>query len=262
MIKKIAMTLVCAAACVAVQAQTVENSPKKGRAARFDRGLGFDTKTPAIPKGLWIAGLNVSYSQHSNEDYKILLVNDLSSKGNTLNISPMVHYVFANNQSIGLRFQYKRFSLDLANISLDLGDLTDGSLFGPYSLQSHTYIGYLSYRYYVGLGAGKRFLFFNEVQAGLGGGQQKELSGEGDAPGSFETGTFQKTFNLKLGMAPGMTAFITNQVALEVTIGLLGFEYKKITQTTDRTIERSRTTSSISTKLDLLSIGFGMTFYL
>lgn len=259
------MLLVCAATVFAAQAQeTITDAAKRQtRRQRFDRGLAFDAKTPTMPKGLWVGGLNISYSEHKNDDYKLLIIKDFQSVGNTLNISPMVHYVFANNQSIGIRFQYKRNWLRIDDISLSLGDIADGLAIAPFEYMNHTYMGYLSYRYYLGLGANKRFILFNEVQAGIGGGQQKELSGKSEDPNEkYADGTYQKTFNLKIGLMPGMIAFITNELAVEVAVGLMGFNYQNITQTTNQTIHGSRKTSSISTKIDLLAINFGMTFYL
>lgn len=263
MTKKIVMLLVCAATVFAAQAQDATESvvKKQTRRQKFDRGLAFDTKTPVMPKGLWVFGVNVSYSEHKNDDYKFLIVKDFNSVGNTLNLSPQIHYVIANNQSLGVRFQYKRNWFRLDKVALDLGEDLNGDI-GPYEYNNHTYMGFLTYRYYLGLGNSKRFLLFNEVQAGIGGGQQKELSGTNDAGDGYKTGTYQNTFNLKLGLMPGMIAFITNEVAIEVAVGLMGFNYQNITQTTDQVIKGSRKTSSISTKIDLLAINFGMTFYL
>jgi opacity protein-like surface antigen len=264
MAKRIVMLVVCVAMALAAQAQATTDSvkEKQTRRQKFDRGLAFDTKTPAMPKGMWVAGFNVSYSEHQNDNYKILVLKDFNSVGNTFSLSPSVQYVFANNQSIGVRFQYKRNWFKMDGISLNLGeDLGDFSI-DRFEYNHHDYMGYLVYRYYLSLGPSKRFLLFNEVQVGIGGVQQKELSGVGDDGVSYKTGTYQTSFNLKAGMMPGMVAFVTNQVAVEVAVGLLGFDFKNITQTTDRTIERSRRTSSISTKIDLLAIQFGMTLYL
>jgi hypothetical protein len=264
MTKKIAMLVVCAAMIFVAQAQVSADSVarKQTRREKFDRGLAFDTKTPAMPKGMWVAGFNVSYSEHSNDNYKILVLKDFNSVGNTLSLSPSVQYVFANNQSIGVRFQYKRNWFKMDGISLNLGgDLGDFSI-DRFEYNHHDYMGYVIYRYYLSIGPTKRFLLFNEVQAGIGGSQQKEISGVGDDGVSYKTGTYQESFNLKVGLMPGMVAFVTNQLAVEVAVGLLGFDFKNITQITDHTIERSRRTSSISTRIDLLAIQFGMTLYL
>lgn len=268
MTKKIAALLACIAVFSAVQAQQLEKEGSAGqkptRAQRFDRGLAFDTKTPVIPKGLWVAGLSGSYSQHDNDDYNFLIVKNLSSKGHTLNVGPMLHYVFANNQSIGVRFQYRRMWQSLDSVYLDLGDLTDSdSTIGPYEYSNQTYMGFISYRYYVPMGTSKRFVFFNEIQVGIGGGQQKELSGVDDNGNKWKTGVYQKSVNLKVGFVPGLAVFITNSVAAEVSIGLLGYEWNKMTQTgTNLTEGAGRTTSKIATKFDFFSIAFGMTFYL
>lgn len=279
MVKKIVVLLACVAVAAAARAQKVEEaggeqirtqkikaSNKITRRQRFDRGLAFDTKTPSMPKGMWIAGVNVSYSQHNSDDYRIFIVNDLSSKGNALNISPMVHYVFANNQSIGIRFAYKRSWLQLDELSFNLTPELNSMLFGEnevrYNYQNHTYMGYLTYRYYVGIGQSKRLLIFNEVQAGFGGGQQRELSGWNDDKTDYKTGTYQKSFNFRLGFAPGATVFITNAMAVEVQIGLLGYEFRKLKQEGTNLVSSSYTSSSISSKFDFLSIAFGTTFYL
>lgn len=259
--------MACIAVFSAVQAQQLETTTgsagkKLTRAQRFDRGLAFDTKTPVIPKGMWIVGLTGSYSQHDNSDYNLLIIKNLNSKGHTLNVGPMLHYVFANNQSIGVRFQYRRMWQNLDSVYLDLGDLMDSdSTIGPYEYSNQTYMGLLSYRYYVPMGSSKRFVFFNEIQAGVGGGQQRERSG--DDNGQWEKGVYQKSVNVKIGFVPGATVFISNAVAAEVSIGLLGYEWKKMTQTgTDVPENAGRTASKIATKFDFLSIAFGMTFYL
>lgn len=280
MVKKIVVLLACVAVAAAARAQKVEEaggeqirtqkieaSNKITRRQRFDRGLAFDTKTPSMPKGMWIAGMNVSYSQHDNEAYRILIVDRMDSHGNSFSISPMVHYVFANNQSIGLRFAYNRSLFQLDNLSFNINQSLNDMLFNgeplKYKYQSHTYMGYITYRYYVGLGASKRFLIFNEVQLGLGGGQQREDGGQPVNDGDiYKRATYQDSFNMRLGLAPGATFFVTNALAIEVQIGLLGYEFKKLTQHGTDLVAASRKTSSISTKFDFLSIAFGMSFYL
>ncbi len=260
------------------------------RALRYDRGLAFDTKTPSMPKGLFAAGLALSYSQHSNDQYSLLIMNGLNSKGNMLGVSPMLHYVFANNQSIGIRFDYRRMNLafdinqnDLAINTDILKMILDGDL--RYKYASHTYMGYISYRYYVGFPNMRRLVFFNEVQLGFGGGQHREEAGmtrnadedpiidpETGEPG-FKRQTHQRSFNFRIGFSPGVTFFMTNSLAMEVQIGLLGYEYKKISQIStnadvvdanDKPVEKKggRTSSKISTNFDFLSIAFGMAFYI
>ncbi len=256
------------------EAALAQNKGGLSRRERFDRGLAFDTRTPSMPKGMWVAGINASFSNSSNDNYDVFIVNDLAGKGNSLNISPMVHYVFANNQSIGVRFQYRHQLIDMDDVVFHITPELNSMLFGEdglkYQYQSNTYMGYISYRYYIGLGSSRRLLLFNEVQAGYGGGTQREDSGVTDA-GTFKRSTYQKSRNFRLGFAPGATCFITNSLAIELQIGLLGYEYKKLTQettvapTSDEVLPPelgSRTTHNISAKFDFWSVAFGMTFYL
>lgn len=272
MVKQIfisALFAVAISATALAQEETGNSAPKQTRRQKYDRGLAFDTKTPSMPKGLWVAGINVSYAQQANDAYSFFIVDAMNLEVNSLNVSPMVHYVFANNQSIGVRFAYKRNKFDLQNLDIYLMPELKSMLFGEntprYKYQNHSYMGYLSYRYYVGMGgSNKRLLFFNEVQAGFGGGEQREDTGWNDDKTGYRTGTFTETLNFRLGLAPGATFFVTNVLAIEVQLGLLGYEFKKITQFgTNRTDEKvTRRTSNISTRFDFLSIAFGTTFYL
>lgn len=241
---------------------------KLTRRQKYDRGLAFDTKTPSMPKGLWVAGVNVSWAQQTTADYRFLIIKDTNLEGMTFNISPMVQYVFANNQSIGVRFAYRRHLLDIQNMSFNFSPELNNMLFPDgslhYKYEDHTYMGFVAYRYYVALGANKRFIIFNEVQAGLGGGQQRELNGwtADRNPDKYKTGTYQTSFNFRLGLAPGATFFVTNVLAVEIQMGILGYEFKKVTQSGTDLVSASRRSSNISSHFDFLSIAFGTTFYL
>lgn len=247
---------------------------KESRRERFDRGLAFDTRTPSMPKGMWVAGLSASFRDSRNDNFDAFIISDLNGRGSHFNISPMIHYVFANNQSIGVRFSYGHRLVDMSDVDFHLTDELFSMLFGDgglkYQYQSNSYMGYVSYRYYLGIGSSKRFLLFNEVQAGFGGGTQREDSGVTDA-GTFRRTTHQTSRNFRIGFAPGATMFLTNSLATELQIGLLGYEYRKLTQesteasTTDAPSipqKGSRTTHNASAKFDFFSINFGLTLYL
>ena len=247
------------------------------RRERFDRGLAFDARTPSMPKGMWVAGIGGSYSEHDNNDYGLVILDALNSRGSTMSVSPMVHYVFANNQSIGVRFQYRHSLFDMADARLHLTSELSTMLLGEdgllkYRYENDNFMGFVSYRYYVGLGNNKRFLLFNEVQAGVGGGSGREDSGATEA-GGFKRTTHQKSLNFKLGFSPGATVFVTNAMAIELQIGLLGYEFQRLTQKSSTaattpaelgapSVKGGRTTHNASAKFDLLSIAFGATFYL
>jgi hypothetical protein len=205
-----------------------------------------------------------------------VILDALNSRGNTMTVSPMVHYVFANNQSIGVKFTYRHSLFDMAGATINLTEELSEMLLGEdgrlrYRNESDNYMGYVAYRYYVSLGGGKRFLIFNEVQAGVGGGSGREDEGQTIA-GDIKRSTWQRSMNLSLGFSPGATFFVTNHMAVELQIGLLGYKFQKITQ--EHTVaavtpaeldaaprDGSRTTHNVSARFDLLSIAFGGTFY-
>ncbi|MDR2912993.1 MAG: hypothetical protein LBV38_06895 [Alistipes sp.] len=249
---------------------------KQTRRQRFDRGLAFDTRTPSMPKGMWVAGIGGAYSRHDNNDYGVFILDQLNSEGNTMTISPMLHYVFANNQSVGVRFQYRHSLFDMADATFHLTPELSSMLFGDeglmYRYERDSFMGLLSYRYYVSIGSSRRLLFFNEVQAGFGGGSGREDSGLTDA-GGFKRSTWQKSLDFRLGFSPGATVFVTNHAAIELQIGLLGYEFQRLTQeastaatTPDEIgvppVKGSRITHNVSARFDILSVAFGATFYL
>ena len=121
----------------------------------------------------------------------------------------------------------------------------------------HTFSATGFVRTYMPIGSSKIFGLFNEVRVTYGYGQGKNSSGTD----TDYTGTYQTIQNLQIGMAPGLTAFITNFAAVEVSVGVLGFNMKWTDQTTDQIDKGSRRSSSANFKIDLFSINLGMNFY-
>lgn len=223
-------------------------------AEKFDRGIVMQT---FIPKGQWIGGANISYSEHENDNYKFIVIEGWNGKGYNFKVSPFLGYAFADNLAAGGRFEYNRSLLKIDKLSLNLDDDLNFDLKDIYQLK-HAYYGTAFLRSYINLGTSKRFGLFNDAQLTFGGGQGKLVNGKGEDL----TGTYERTFDLKIGMSPGLAAFISDNVAVEVSIGVLGFNFKWIDQTTDQIVKGSRRTSSANFKINLFSIGLGMAFYL
>ena len=89
-------------------------------------------------------------------------------------------------------------------------------------------------------------------------GQGKDVSGKGNDV----NGTFQTINKLEIGSAPGLTAFVTNNTAVEVSIGLVGFNSKWVNQKYNQVEKGYYRKSSANFKVDLFSISIGMTMYL
>ncbi|MDM8256441.1 hypothetical protein [Phocaeicola barnesiae] len=225
-----------------------------GRPQRIDRGI---MQTVFIPKGQWMAGGTVSYSEHEENNLNFLVIKDVEGLGYTFNVSPYVGYFFRDNMAAGIRAGYNRTYLDLGNFNLNLGEDFNINLKDLYYLE-HEYevSGFL--RTYMPIGRSKIFGLFNEVRLTYAYATGKNSTGSG----TEYDGTFERTHSFQIGIAPGMSAFITDWSAVEVSVGVMGYSFKWQKQTTNQIETGSRRTSSGNFKINLFSINIGMTFYL
>ena len=221
---------------------------------RQSRGIS-NLKTEFVPKGQWVVGGTVSYSTHTNNNYSFLIIEDINSNGYKVNVSPMLGYAYAKNSLVGIRFGYSRGLTELDNASLSITSL-DNSFF--YSLK-HSYNVEALWRKYIPLGRdNKRFALFAEVGLAMGGSQKKLASGPMDSI----SGTYETSFDVALGVNPGIAAFLTNNMAIEVNVGVLGFNYSNTRQITNQVVSGSMSASQMNFKVNIFSIGLGASFYL
>ena len=221
---------------------------------RQNRGIS-NLKTEFVPKGQWVFGGAVSYSTHSNKNYSFLIIEDINSNGYKVNVSPMLGYAYAKNSLVGIRFGYSRGLTELDNASLSITSL-DNSFY--YSLK-HSYNVEALWRKYIPLGRdNKRFALFAEVGLAMGGSQKKLASGPMDSI----SGTYETSFDVALGVNPGISAFLTNNMAIEVNIGVLGFNYSNTRQITNQVVSGTMSSSQMNFKVNIFSIGLGASFYL
>lgn len=228
-----------------------------GAARKFDRGLGFRDAPVFMPRGQLMFGGTVSYQDFSFYDYKFLILDDMNISAYTLSATPSIYYTFAKNMAVGLKFSYQRTlgRVDETNFSLT-PDLSFG--ISDFYLIQHTYSGSLSYRYYIPLGRSKVFGMFSDISLNFGAGQGKTVTGTGDNV----TGTYQNILDVGIDVIPGIAVFVTNEMCVEASVGILGLEWKRISQTTNQVYEGSYETSKANFKLNLLSINIGVNFVL
>ena len=210
-----------------------------------------------VPKGQWIVGSNISYSQYSGNDYNFLVVEGLTTEGYKVKFSPVLAYAFKNNLAAGGRFGYDRRLTRLDKANIVINDETNFEVSDAYSL-SHTFSGIAILRNYISIGSTKRFALFNETQLGISGSQSKLVNGKG----SSLTGTYETAVDYSIAVSPGLVAFINNFVAVELNVGVLGFSYSNVKQTTDQVETGSRKGRSGSFRINLLAIGLGIAFYI
>ncbi len=210
-----------------------------------------------VPKGQWITGVSINYTQSNQNDYQFLVVENLSGDTYSFRVSPMLIYVVKDDLGLGGKFAYTRSLTKLEKGSIVLGDDTSYDVNNLYRL-SHNYYGMAVMRNYFSMGRSKRFGFFNELQLQLGGGQSKLMQGKG----TEITGAYERNFSANIGLAPGIVVFLNNFSALEVNIGVLGFSYTHTRQINDRIYDSTRKSKHASFNINLFSITFGAAFYL
>lgn len=224
------------------------------RVKRIDRGI---QERVFIPKGQWMAGGTISYSEHNEDNLNFLVLKNVEGLGYDFKVSPYVGYFFRDNMSAGIRFAYNRTYLDLGNLELNLGEDFNISLEDLYYLE-HKFETSAFLRTYMPVGQSKIFGLFNECRLTYGYARGKNSTGSGIQ----YDGTFETVHNLEIGFAPGVTAFVTDWSAVEVSMGIMGFDFKWIDQKTNQVEHGKRRVSSGNFKINLFSINIGMTFYL
>lgn len=210
-----------------------------------------------VPKGAWIAGASVSYSQSDQNNYSFLIFERMNGDSYSFKVSPTVLFCFKDNLAAGGRFSYNRQRTRLNSADVVLGKDTEYNIDNLYSI-SHNYYGTAVFRMYMSLGRSTRFGLFNEVQMQLGGGQSKIISGTGDAL----TGTYARNLKFGVGLAPGLSVFLNNYSAIEVNVGVLGFDYMHTRATTDQIYIANLRTQQANFRINLFSITFGVMFYI
>lgn len=220
----------------------------------FKRGL---EQVRFVPKGQWITGVNVSYSQSNNNNYQFLIIENIDGDTYTFNVSPMVYYSFHDNLALGAKIGYQRSRTTLNSADVILDSETEYNMDNLYNLGQNLY-GIIGFRNYISLGRSMRFGFFNEVQLKVGGGDSKIINGTGDNL----TGTYNRNFNISLGLTPGFITFINNYSAIEVSVGVLGFNYNHTKSISDQIYVAHTKRKSANFKVNLFSIQFGVAFYL
>ncbi len=239
---------------IAQEVEKADSTTYNHSVRRQNRGIA-NIRTEFVPKGQWVFGGSVSYSTHSNNNYTFLIVEDIQSNGYQFKVTPLVGYAYSKNSLVGVRFGYSRGLTELDNASLSITSL-DNSFF--YSLK-HSYNVEALWRKYIPLGRNnKRFALFAEVGLAMGGSQSKLASG----PQQSLSGTYATSFDIALGVNPGISAFLTNNMAIEVNIGVLGFNYSNTRQITNQVVSGTTSTSQMNFKINIFSIGLGASFYL
>ena len=229
----------------------------------FDRGIG-KANSLFIPKGTIGGGLSVSYSNYQFGDgaddagYKMLfsLLDNMHGGLQSFGVSPYLSYFIKDNLSLGLRFDYDKSGYNLETLDLSLGDLMTLNVTDMNYLKQ-AYSGSITLRNYMPIADSKRFAIFAELRA-TGSYAQSESYKTQDGK---KFGTYQDIYKGSLSVVPGLCCFVTNEAALEVSVGVLGFTHQKTVQTTNQIEVSKMTQNNASFKINLFSINLGVSLY-
>lgn len=251
----LALILLLFLAC-GVYAQHNDTIPeKKLFKSRYDRGI---INHLLVLKKTWMCGADVSYTNYDSEDVQLLsLIKGFDSKLDLLSIHPFVGYFIRDNQSVGVRFGYNRIYANLANLQIDIDDDMSFSL-ANIAFKQELLSAAVFHRSYIGFGASKRFGLFQETSLSFNTGTSNY-----DRPISEEIkSTKTRIREIHLGLNPGVTAFITENVSAEVSFGVVGFKYREENQTVNGEESGWRKSSGANFKINLLNISIGIVAYL
>lgn len=253
--KALPLLMLCAMPALAAAQTPTDSLPAQEPEIKpFSRDIA---QTSFIPKGQWIAGVSVSYSQSSQNNYQFLVVENLNGNTYSFKVAPTVLYAFHDNMAAGGRLSYTRQRTKLDEGSIVLDSETSYDADHLYSI-THNYYASAVFRDYLSLGAGTRFGMFAELQLEIGGGQSKLEEGSG----LDFSGTYSRNFSLGVGVAPGLVMFLNNYSAIEVNVGVLGFDYRHTHSVTDRIHVADTKVKTANFRINLFSITFGCTFYI
>lgn len=234
---------------------------QKQKTPAFDRG--FDKSNALfVPKGMMTVGSSISFhhysiGQNDVQGYDIAsLLTGIQGGLSTVRVSPAFLYFVKDNLAFGARLGYSYTSMDLDRAAFELDSDTSFDLSNHYySGQSYSCSAVM--RNYIPLFGSRIFAMFSEMRLGGGISQKKTYRmEEGEKDGTYSDG-----YKVNVGVYPGVAAFLTNNLAFEVSVGVLSISYAHDTQTENQVATSGYSHFGTSYKPDLLELSFSMMYY-
>ncbi len=219
----------------------------------FDRGI---KTTTFVPKGMYTGGVSLSYVKFDAKDYDFLILDGIDAKAFNFKISPHLAYAIKDDMAIGARFGYMRTYANIGNVDISLGDDLSFKM-DHYRVERNSYKSAVFLRTYMSLFGSKVVGFYNDLQLSYSYSRSKILNHEG----RNLTGTFEIGHTLRLGARPGLAVFVQDNVAVDVSIDVMGASMTWNHQTRDRIETGKMSTASANFTLNLLSVNIGVATY-
>lgn len=222
----------------------------------FERGL---TNYSYIAKNEWICGITASYTGFNSDDSDLLLlIKDFNFTGSLFGINPFVGYFVADNQCIGIKLGYSSTVGNLGNFSLDIIEGMNISL-TDLEYNAKIYSAGLFHRAYLGLTPGGQLGIFNETNLTFRNGVSHFIRSNGEG-GMTDTKTISN--EIVLGLSPGISVFIMDNVGASVSVGILGLNYKHNVQYIDGALTGKFVSSGANFQINILNINIGITVHI
>lgn len=223
-------------------------------AQHLDRGYS-SSESSFVERGVWTVCGTGKYSQHINDDLNVSLVKSVSSSGYDISVNPKFLYHFRDDMGVGLSVAYDRSMLDVLSAQLSTPALTLGAE-DCYQI-NHKFSAHGIYRAYIPLSGIKRVAMFSDVLLGGSFKQGKSFN----ASGVYADGTYSVSYTLEVSVDPGIVAFLTDRLALEMNLGIFGLSYNWTNQVHNQVDNGYRDSASAGFMFNLLSLGVGMSYY-
>lgn len=239
-----------------VSSQSTDTIPEKKFLGRiYNRGVKNHL---FVKRHTWMTGLTVTHGQYDSEDIEFLSVlKDFDCKARLFSINPFVGYFIRENICIGVKFGYQNIYAGLGNISIDIDDDMSFTL-KDMSFEEELFKTTIFHRSYVGLDKGKRFGLFNETSLSFNTGSSRYQRGSEENRRDTRT----QIREVHIGLNPGATVFIMENVSAELSFGVVGFRYREEKQSTNGEESGWRKSSGANFKINLLNISIGIVAYI
>lgn len=211
-----------------------------------------------IPKGSFMGGLSFNFNRYESKESLLFfnMLKDLDYNLHLYGIAPYVGYTFMRNQVIGGRFRAARIDGELKNINFSIGD--NNFQFGRIHYLRQLYEIGLFYRSYIGLDEENRFGLFSELSANMAIGDASLHRGSEENKKVVDSRTYQYS----LGFSPGLTVFVTQNIAMEVSFNVLGLYYRRVAQQIDNQKSGDLKASGLNLNINPFNVNISLTLCL
>ncbi|MBO4635375.1 MAG: hypothetical protein J5669_08400 [Bacteroidales bacterium] len=224
----------------------------------MNRGLG-NPKHTYIPQGTVALGVAGGFNRYNATGESATtggtlasLITDINGNASLASASASLSWFVANNMALGVRLGYNYTAMDLNNANV-LGKLN----FQNKHVTNHTVNASLTFRGYIPLFNSKVVALFGEFRATGGYGLGKDYANTDQG----KAGSYSDIYTATLGLYPGVSVFVTNFLALELSLPLVegGYEWNRQTKGSSHESELSHAFANF--KPSLVGLNFGLVFH-